>query len=1118
MNNQLKFRESLVECLFHELIGPDPASGGSTEKLEESPRQRYAAGVLFPSQQILVELEDASAEEVEDGRDSDVDVPPQGIEDQGSQPQKSAGREEQSDAEYDEMIRLTNAFFPSAIGVTFICDVPEKGLRIAPSAAIYTSSASGDADSKLRTWERRELELETVELHLKTQLNVASTRIAVKEHEKEVDHKEKKNRTEPLELYVLHRKRNDDTIMVTVSLINRRVASGEGPPSASDCYFQVGFAVTDPDHRPIFREYHAGARSARDPEEESLSLLYRNRKAYAVGHGCAGEWDGEAEGRVCSVSSTCMPVFTLAPIEPRIQGGEELSMYSLSGEEFRDPRRELPGILDRLASDYEKWIYRLKGESAKLPKEMRVTAGAHIQECQQCLERVRAGIDLLRENKLARKAFMLANRAMLMQQYHSRRPRRPVANGWVDLPTDYKPQTPEKGRWRSFQLAFILMNLRSLVDDDAGGSSAERQLVDLIWFPTGGGKTEAYLGLAAFSIFYRRMINPQNAGCTVLMRYTLRLLTTQQFQRASALICACELIRREDPVNLGEERISIGLWVGQSLSPNSRADAIRTANGLARRERDVENPFQILTCPWCGTEMDDPKYLGYVPRGSPKSVQLICPERRCPFSSPSSLPVFVVDEDIYDAPPSLIIGTVDKFAMLAWREQAGSIFGLGGAAANDPPDLIIQDELHLIAGPLGSVVGLYEGVIDLLASRNGRGPKIVASTATIRRARNQCRSLYDRDVFQFPPPGLDIADSFFACENAESAGRTYVGVFASAVPSFVTAQVRTMSAVLQGCRSIPLPSGAEEKTRDPYWTVIQYFNSLRELGHAATLVEADIPEYMWAIASRSRIPKELCRTIGSPVELTSRRSAQEIPEILERLNITYPRLGKDSPRPLDTLLATNMISVGVDVDRLGIMTIVGQPKTTSEYIQASSRVGRSKDAPGLVVTLLNPSKPRDRSHFEHFRAYHQAFYRHVEPTSVTPYSIPVIERALHAVLVIAARHIGGIGQPDQVADISNCFSELLAFLKARGSRIDSEHVDILIDRLQHHYRQWREILPSEWGRFGVPPDSRPLMYPAGTAPRDEWDDLAWATPSSMRSVDVECEAHVIGLYRTSEAD
>ena len=269
---------------------------------------------------------------------------------------------------------------------------------------------------------------------------------------------------------------------------------------------------------------------------------------------------------------------------------------------------------------------------------------------------------------------------------------------------------------------------------------------------------------------------------------------------------------------------------------------------------------------------------------------------------------------------------------------------------------------------------------------------------------------------------------------------------------------------------------------------------------------------MWAIASRSHLPKELCRNLGSPVELTSRLNADEIPEILDRLTVRYPRTTDDGPRPLDTLLATNMISVGVDVDRLGLMVMIGQPKTTSEYIQASSRVGRSQSAPGLIVAMYNPGKPRDRSHYEHFRDYHAAFYKYVEPTSVTPFSLPVLERALHAVLVVLVRHFAGLKSPDAINPTVPAINQIIDFIDARCRNVDSEHSVVLLGKLKRLLKDWNDVRPSEWGRFGRPPLSRPLMYPAGTESLEEWDESPWPTLSSMRNVDVECDARVIATY------
>src|SRR5690606_20031614 len=141
---------------------------------------------------------------------------------------------------------------------------------------------------------------------------------------------------------------------------------------------------------------------------------------------------------------------------------------------------------------------------------------------------------------------------------------------------------------------FILMNLRSIVIP----SEEDREVVDVIWFPTGGGKTEAYLGLAAFVILFRRISDPSSRGTVVLTRYTLRLLTAQQYQRAASLICALEYLRRRNPVELGDHPFTIGLWVGSGLTPNTEADAVRLLQRMLR-EGGRDNPFVLLSCPWC---------------------------------------------------------------------------------------------------------------------------------------------------------------------------------------------------------------------------------------------------------------------------------------------------------------------------------------------------------------------------------------------------------------------------------------------------------------------------------------------------------------------------------------
>lgn len=1118
MTHEEAFRNELIAALRRELVGPDVPPFGSdivasdswSEELQESPIQRYSCGVLFPQSQPINEVDNADDSNAADTEDAGAsDTPPgMSIDEQGEEIARDGSASDRLADAYDETIRMANEFLPAAMGLTFVSDHPVHGLVIKATAARYESFAPKLDEGGLRKWRRIPLSIAPISLYFP----------------RTVSHDMQEFELAPrLVVRAIYRRRSDDSFSVTVSMLNMNRNASDTSPSGSDCFFQVGLEIADPEQRFVFREVRSVRRTFAEDEadrdlceEAALELLYRKRKNFAAGHGCSAEWAQESDARTNLVRTSIVPEFKVPPIEPRTAGGIELSMFHLSGADGGVESEQIPEMLQTLVSDYESWICGREEEIVSLPADLVKTGRNNLAECRRCLDRIREGVKLLRSNTAMRRAFMLANRVILMQQYHSRRPKRTLGDEWQDLPVTYRPQNDAIGRWRTFQLAFILMNLPSIAPPVDGSDDDDRNLVDLIWFPTGGGKTEAYLGLAACDILFRRLMRPSNAGCTVLMRYTLRLLTSQQFQRAASMIAACELIRRESPQTFGEEPISIGLWVGESLTPTHRDQALKALNELARGSSQSENPFQLLKCPWCGTALDDRGHLGYVSDGKPKTVVYVCPDSRCPFSQRRrKLPVLVVDDDIYESPPTLVIGTIDKFAMLAWREQAGRLFGRGIDKDYDPPDLIIQDELHLISGPLGSVVGLYEGAIDLLCSWRGRRPKIVASTATIRRAWRQCESLYDRPTFQFPPQGLEISDSFFANESPEAPGRIYVGVFGSASPSFITSQVRTIGGLLQACKSLPLPAGAAENTRDPYWTILEYFNSLRELGHAATLVEADIPEYMWAIASRSHLPKELCRRLGPPVELTSRRTADEIPSILERLEVRYPRELAEGQRPLDTLLATNMISVGVDIDRLGLMVVIGQPKTTSEYIQASSRVGRSRAAPGLIVAMYNPGKPRDRSHYEHFRAYHEAFYKYVEPTSVTPFSLPVLERALHAVLVLLARHFAGLRSPEAIDPDLPAILHAVEFVKARCQHVDPEHSDVLQERLRQLLKQWTEVRPQEWGRFGHPPSGRPLMYPAGTEPLDEWDNSAWATPSSMRNVDVECDARVIATYPNS---
>lgn len=1095
MESVTDVRSALVEFVRTDLVGP---AHGTNEVLEDAPYVKYATGVLFPRTTLVNESGSIGGVEVDENSRAetsldDISGDSESITHEVPTTESHTADQNEADA-YDDSVTLANRYKPSAIALTFAPSQLARKLEIKIRAAEYVSGTRPSADGRRqnRVWQRRVIKLDPF------RMNIPETGIR------------RCTVSEGLGFCVFAGHRRGRRI-VTASLYNNTARDSRNAKS----FYQCGFTLKCVDPECEFDEYSDSEHTvALDDEELALEMMYRDRKSFAIGHGCAADWTKGANGGASSLRTESIPRVVVPPVEPRTGKNRYLSMRFLQGISA-DSDEEICTELNSLCADYNHWIKKNADFAAReIPEHYRGVARRNLEFCQIALNRIRRGIDCIEGDSTAMEAFKLANRAILMQQHHSRLPVRsidaepPLFPPWDDYP---------RGYWRTFQLAFVLMAIPGLVDaaDTIQLYDQEqltRDLVDLIWFPTGGGKTEAYLGLSAFLIFLTRLRNPAAEGCKVLMRYTLRLLTSQQFQRASSLICACELIRSGDSDRLGTERICIGLWVGRSLTPNDEKTASRAITKLHKKGNEGRNPFQLLSCPWCGTTMTDKKALGYaIYKGRQRFV---CPNSEhgkssCPFSSASnSLPVCVVDDSIYARPPTLLIGTVDKFAILAWKQRAGEIFRIGGG-----PDLIIQDELHLISGPLGSMVGLYESVIDFLCSDRHR-PKIIASTATIRRAREQCMNLYARQMFQFPPPALDASDSFFAKENTDSPGRLYAGFLPTAASSGLTAQIRSVVALMQGIYLIHRDTLPDEWI-DPYFTLVQYFGSLKELGRAATFVRADIPEFLPTMHRSYGLSKDddpdRRRFLHTFEELTSRRNEEEIPKILMRLENSYDPDGRYDAQALDTVLATNMISVGVDVDRLGLMMIVTQPKGTSEYIQASSRVGRSSKSPGLVLTLYNVGRPRDRSHYEQFRPYHDAFYRHVEPTSVTPFSPPALERALHAVLVIAGRHIAGWAKPN-IDREDRRFNAFVSFLAKRVQLVDPDHAQDFEKILDRRLEEWWRFGAETWGKISGSPDSSALMRPAGRVADDAAYE-SWEVPTSMRNVDINCGAVVVRYPR-----
>jgi len=796
-------------------------------------------------------------------------------------------------------------------------------------------------------------------------------------------------------------------------------------------------------------------RDSSDPDEQMADLQYRDAVEYAVGHNVSAL--AEVDDGHCREVRTCwMPVAEVEKVVPAEIEHVELRMEVLAAAATPAGLRSM---LAPMTAAYTAW---LDTQTTRFPGEpMREeTARGLVGKARLACDRIARGIDVL-DDADAFEAFRLMNRVM------ARAIRQRECHGREGMTPD-KVRTPT---WYPFQLAFVLLNLAAMVQP----ADADRRTVDLLWFPTGGGKTESYLGLAAFTMALRRLRDPsiQSAGMTVLMRYTLRLLTLDQLGRAATMICALELERQSSVDRLGRWPFEIGLWVGQAATPNrmgrkgdkdeysARARTIAFQN----EDRRKPSPIPLENCPWCGEKFDRNSFQLLPDPNEPLELRVFCRSRACEFRARKQergLPILAVDDQIYRRLPAFLIATVDKFASLPWVGETGGLFGKGErfdgegfhgpcrpnvgrplAGPLPPPDLVIQDELHLISGPLGTMVGLYETAIDELCRRKTTDgvvrPKIVASTATVRRATKQIQGLFARSsVGVFPPPGPDRRNSFFALTVPPSVknARVYVGIAAQG-RNLKVVLLRTYLALIGAAqKQWRLAGGDRTKPNpaDPYMTLLGYFNSLRELGGSRRIVEDEVRSRLVAFADRVRGGEkeglfESRKSLRDVCELTSRVSTAEVADARRRLGLSF-----DDKESLDVALATNMISVGLDVIRLGLMVVTGQPKSAAEYIQATSRVGRDPDRPGLVVTMLNVHRPRDRSHFERFTAWHESFYRAVEATSVTPFSPRALDRGLAGVTVALAR----LGNPQM--------TPALGAGEAAGSRTELDFVADAVSR------------------------------------------------------------------------
>ena len=1054
-------RQKIIEAIRTDLIGPRE----DEEVLEENPRYAYLVGML-DAQNDDEDYSSAGEQEV------DADMAIEDGEDY------TAGEEDDN-----EPISTTRFQLPSSIGISFYVQSDLNGLNLDVSWGDYSKSSRKYTGKDEKEHSR-----------------AVYTRIPMKETVRVVFADFTRTNDYPLvcdsnvHVHVSRIPLKGGYSLVTAYVVNKR----KNPANSTErLMFQVELKAHAEDGRPVFIAEHI-CREILAADE----FYFAQRPILGRGRGCAAVWGKPVNGKTTSISTAFIPEYEFPGVSAALDGFDQyyFSTLTMSKKAKKD---ETIGKLKTLADSYDSWITKtLSGSKRMEDQAFRERIGnTVIGRCQDALRRIREGIHIIETDDTAFEAFCFMNCVIFLQNSIKNYAKKHGTDEVVCCFTDFIRQKGKSSNfgWRPFQIAFILMNLAGIVNPE----HPDREIVDLLYFPTGGGKTEAYLGLMAFAIANRRLRATEDSeynldgGVTVMLRYTLRLLTTQQRDRITKMVVAAEKIRRQAYPHFGTEPISIGFWVGGGVTPNKFEEFIEKPD----RPQDARSAVnhvckQLLTCPFCGKPLKEENFYIDTDR---KTIEIYCSDRDCEFykyrDGRYPIPVYLVDEEIYSKCPTIILSTVDKFARLPWDVSTNALFGrvnrkcsrdgyvaigaehgrhnrtetLPTSTLTDirpflPPELIIQDELHLITGPLGTVYGAYETIIEDMCTHDGIRPKYVVSTATIKNAEEQTRCLYARkNTTQFPPNGFEIGDSFFIREIPvdDNPFRKYVGICAPG-QSMKNALLWIYAIILQAAYTYSL----QEEYRDvidPYYTLVGYFNSIRELGGAVRLLQDDIPKRIHRIKRKYGLEKE--RYLYRNEEITSRMASFRIPEKLSQLETTFEKKGC-----LDTAIATNMIAVGMDVDRLGLMAVTGQPKQNSEYIQATSRIGRSH--PGLVVTLYNAYRPRDLSHYENFTGYHAQLYRFVEGTTATPFSARARDRVLHALVISAIRlnYPQMANNPDAAAIVSLTDEQIAAVRKMIIDRLNIVKPSAIADA-EDEINQF-----IEWWKLRASQTDKPLRY------------------------------------------
>ncbi len=870
--------------------------------------------------------------------------------------------------------------------------------------------------------------------------------------------------------------------------------------------------------------------SETNPFDKELNLInfqYRNEYSFAIGHGCAVTWNDDK--KPTELKTTFLPEVDIKNYSNAFKDTFPVELKEITELKKLSIWTDLDKstIIQKLklfAQEYKSWTIEQGKTNAIVGYEESLKS--ILEKQNKTYERLIKNIDFLNDNEVAFKSFSLANTAMYIQMLISNEElfgKKGVdlleikkCDGYNDL--NFFKNHAFKPNYRPFQLAFFLLNLESIINED---SYDRNKVVDLLWFPTGGGKTEAYLAITAFTIISRRVLYGKDAdGVSVIMRYTLRLLTAQQFERATKLILSLDFLRSFFKPNeyffFGENEISIGMWVGASTTPNSYTDArlifkrifdeITKLNINKEGNYSKVNTYPITNCPWCGCNLVSHNYsgkfdLGY--KATDKMFSTSCLNPDCAFHA--ELPIYFVDDKIYQNPPTLLFATVDKFAMLSHREEGHHLFN-SLESTKLPPDLIIQDELHLLSGPLGSITGLYESIVEMLSTKGKRKPKIITSTATTRNTEQQVAMLYgNRELNIFPPMGVSYNDNFFSYVS-DTSKRKHIG-FMPTGKTALNSQIRILGNLLLArielfkyFRFKKNLSQEEAISRENnFWTIVSFYNSLRDVGKIYNKIPAEIFDFLKLLHNRYQLTKQAYGfnyfgLAGRTKELTSRIESNSIKKILNELEMPFSLIAKDGmnfvQNTVDLVLASNMFSVGIDIQRLNVMLMNGQPKNVAEYIQASSRVGREDK--GIVINLLDANRSRDKSYFENYISFNNAYYKFVEPLSVTPFTEIALDKVLASLLVCYVRHKQGLYSDKRAKDFTGDYKELETFISNRIK--NKKQLNYALDKLRALSEKW---ITKEGD----------LTYRTLIKKMSELDD--WSLMMSMREIDTNSIVKII---------